>query len=408
MKMKMKMASKHIIAWLCCLLASQSSQSILSPTGSSFLVSAFPSPGQKLQRRQRLTRSQLMVSVLGPSDGKELKDDDGPYSTGTPTLTARMARIIAPIMSLALAGWWNRPAEALAHQQQLLLSTTSSSPARTTTVFDQTVQRYFPNAMPSTKVANLVHKFLVARNFKATNTLYGTSFCPDEINSKPNNKSLSSALQRRLSANQNGAFTLGGLGGLPFVGISGMKAFLSHCPTKEGKVIIAFGPHVGVSESGTVGKVERLGQTAPTTSCGAAIGAYQAIRANHNRRRHPPLPSISDFQEDYIIRQLQTTLDMKSVASDDEVASRVTKQMFGVIVSMLMEQLHACWQDPSFWENISEVVLVGGITINRGPNHGPQEDYFQPKVLQSFTKPVEKGERPSQKDYFQEVFPNRT
>lgn len=226
-----------------------------------------------------------------------------------------------------------------------------------------------------------------------------TSFCPDEINSKPQ-KSLASRLQTLLLGNQNGAFGLGGLGGLPFVGITGMKAFLSHAP-RRGKVVIVFGPHVGITENGVVGKVERLGQTGSTTSCGAALGAYQAIQSGNGKKR---LTVSSDFQEDFIITKLRSKL-LLVPREGDNAAVHVTTQLLGIIVDMLMEELNASWKDAEFWERIEEVVLVGGIVLNRGTTSKgtPQEDYFQPQVIQSFTNP--NGElKPLQRNLLSEVF----
>ena len=39
-------------------------------------------------------------------------------------------------------------------------------------------------------------------------------------------------------------FSLGGLGGLPFAGKSGFRAYLHHCPD-NGKLLVMFAPHVG-------------------------------------------------------------------------------------------------------------------------------------------------------------------
>ena len=43
-----------------------------------------------------------------------------------------------------------------------------------------------------------------------------------------------------------------------------------------------FAPHVGVDSSGTVGKVHRHGIEGPTTACGAAVGAYHAVKADRS------------------------------------------------------------------------------------------------------------------------------
>ena len=50
---------------------------------------------------------------------------------------------------------------------------------------------------------------------------------------------------------------------------------LSHIPD-DGNVVILFGPHVGISPEGEVGKFSRVGQKKLSTACGAAIAAFNA------------------------------------------------------------------------------------------------------------------------------------
>lgn len=50
-------------------------------------------------------------------------------------------------------------------------------------------------------------------------------------------------------------------------------------------MVIFFGPHVGVSNTGIVGKVERLGRKKLSGACGAALGAYKALTAEKLERQ---------------------------------------------------------------------------------------------------------------------------
>lgn len=145
-------------------------------------------------------------------------------------------------------------------------------PAPSPKSFEEALEKYFPKALPSSVVATKVQATLSKRKFTRANTLFGTSICPDEINNKPT-KSLPAALQRAMT-DLNGVFHLGGLAGLPYMGTSGMKAFLSHCPM-NGKVFIMYGPHIGITDEGIVGKVERLGQTIPSLDCDTTLKALE-------------------------------------------------------------------------------------------------------------------------------------
>jgi hypothetical protein len=263
------------------------------------------------------------------------------------------------------------------------------------------------------------------RNFNRSNTLFGSSVCPDEINSKPS-KSLAAQFQASLT-DQNGVFTLGGLGGIPFVGISGMGAFLSHTPT-NGKVVIMYGPHVGISDDGQVGKVERLSKDKLSGSCGAGLGAYKAIYAEIKAAEEekvkaaaegkpppppPPAPkpkklSVMDNQEEYIIRRLKPKLTTPAALAVSSAAmpAFVTTRMYDLVRELLMELMKAYWSGSGAWDSVDEIVLLGGIVVNRGQFSGSiesREDFFQPLVFDSYTKPSGGGQ-PVPTDLFPETF----
>ena len=165
-------------------------------------------------------------------------------------------------------------------------SVVSSEKARTTTppkkakTFDEALEQYFPNALPTTVIATEVENCLSLHKFTRGNSIFATCVCPDEVNSKP--KSLTHALQSALT-DLNGSFQLGGLAGLPYLGVSGMKNFLSHAP-KNGKVFILFGSHVGITDEGVVGNVERLGRGGTTLDCDTTLNAL-TVAQSRNRRR---------------------------------------------------------------------------------------------------------------------------
>jgi hypothetical protein len=133
------------------------------------------------------------------------------------------------------------------------------------------LHEYFPGALPSHAMHARILEALSNSRFGLTpaNTIFGTSVCPDEINTMKN------CLPKLQKAYWGKAFPLGGISGTPFAGKTGFKAFSHHVPD-NGNVVILFGPHVGVSASGEVGKVHRDGQACESTSCGAVVGAYKA------------------------------------------------------------------------------------------------------------------------------------
>ena len=264
--------------------------------------------------------------------------------------------------------------------------------------FDSSLQTYFPGALTNSAIALRVAASLRDRGYTRTNTLFGSSLCSDEINDTA--ESLVGDLQNKLGV--EGVFNLGGLGGLPFVGISGMGAFTSHAPV-DGKIFIVFGPHVGISNDGVVGKIERVGKKSVSGSCGAGIGAYKAIIAMKD-----PVPttttkdafSIKDVQEEYIISQLSTRLDsIKGKEPDNDTITYVTNKMYDLVWEMLRSEVNEFTTKADFWGGVTEVTLLGGIVVNRGHGEGVPggEDFYQPLMLKSLTKDGES-------DIYGEVF----
>jgi hypothetical protein len=286
-------------------------------------------------------------------------------------MTAREARITGPLSTIAAATLLSNAGKAEA--------AINSSPD-----FDSSVRTFFPGAVPNTVVNNRAAERLLSRGYRPYNTILGSSLCSDEIDSTA--LSLMQQLQKSLTLKKDGGvFNLGGLGGVPFVGKSGFGAFLSHVPV-SGKVIILYGPHVGISNEGVVGKVERVGQDKPSGACGAALGAYKAIKAGG---RGPN--DKFDYQEEFIIDELtpklQTLLEQQKnsgavngFVNANTAITAVTCNMFDIVNDVLEEQLEASFKSPGFWDKVSEVTLLGGIVVNRGHGNGLPggDDYFQP------------------------------
>lgn len=293
-------------------------------------------------------------------------------------MTPRDARINVPLSALAASTLVTNssPAEALV-----------ASPD-----FDTSVRTFFPGAVPNSVVNLRVSKKLSGRDYRPYNTIMGSSLCSDEIDSTA--LSLKQQLQRTLCLkNDGGVFELGGLAGVPFVGKSGFGAFLSHVPV-NGKVVILYGPHVGISNEGVVGKVERVGVPNPSTSCGAAVGAYKAIKAGG---RGPN--DAFDYQEEFIIDELTPKLQdllqqqknsgaVNGFVNQNTAIASVTCNMFDIVNDVMEGQLEAAYSKPGFWDKVSEITLLGGIVVNRGHGQGlvGGDDYFQPLQFKAINK----------------------
>jgi hypothetical protein len=136
------------------------------------------------------------------------------------------------------------------------------------------------------------------------NTLFASSVCVDEINHHDD------SLNNRLADFWGECFYMGGLGGLPFVGKVGFKAYSSHVP-KGGNTFILFAPHVGLSPDAVIGKYARPGQEHHDSACGAAIGAFATLQkfckkdGSFDEEALSMVAGPFDYQFSYIIQNMK-------------------------------------------------------------------------------------------------------
>jgi len=273
--------------------------------------------------------------------------------------------------------------------------------------FQSSLKTYFPGSISNNGVMKRIMPILQKRGFTQSNTVLGSSLCSDEILDGTAPRTLLHSIHD--SFGKGGIFSLGGLGGIPFVGKTGFAAFFGHCPD-GGRVFITYGPHVGVSSGdGTVGRVERVGQGGRiTASCGAALGAYNAILD----RRSGGMSNKSgggvegeqfDLQQQFIIQKLNERMEKGNFFNDvvastnnsssdggsgsknKEIAA-VTQYMYNIIDDLMSAQIRTFTNNnPGFFDNILEVVLMGGIVINSGKYEASPRapDYFQPLSMKA-------------------------
>lgn len=253
----------------------------------------------------------------------------------------------------------------------------------------------FPTALLSDALDEAVARTLAARGYTPANTLFGHSVCSDEVNNK--DEQLVSLMVKRW---QEG-FSLGGLGGLPFAGKSGFRAFLHHVPDK-GKLLILFAPHVGIDADGRIGALQRDGQNAVSKACGAGIGAYKALmsKANAPASQNPVLEmEDGDVEFDPELKTIIPLLGSRinGVEDSSDPIAYVTYQMYAIVRELLDQCIS---ETPDVWDWASEVAIVGGVMINRRvggdafqplsfearrPNGKPTIDLYE----QTFGKPPE-------------------
>jgi hypothetical protein len=133
------------------------------------------------------------------------------------------------------------------------------------------IQQHYPNANTTIDSVNHFIDFIENQlDLEPSQVMMADSICSDDVNSIQ----YPARTQEFL-----GPFKMGGLDGYPFTGLTGMGAFASHVPD-EGAVAIYYGPHIGITQSGTIGEIHRHGQTKNSGCCGAAKGALSKLTNN--------------------------------------------------------------------------------------------------------------------------------
>ena len=228
----------------------------------------------------------------------------------------------------------------------------------------------------------------------AQNTLFATSTCPDEVNYPPGE--MLNLMQTRWGE----SFSLGGLGGVPFVGNAGFGAYAHHAPDEKGKMFIVFAPHVGIGLDGKIGALERLNQGGVSTACGAGIGAYNAIlkdalkmsEEGEKKAAAPeaaPAADYFDAQIAFIKSELGPRL--KGIEQASDPIAYVTYQMYALCREFFVDTILTA----SLWDEAQELAVLGGIQINRAEGG----DFFMPLMFQTRTDKPGTSE-----DLFKETF----
>lgn len=221
-----------------------------------------------------------------------------------------------------------------------------------------TVQRFYPNAIPMSTLQDNVCHNVREQGGDGDHTIWATSLCSDEVTN-----SFHYFTEQMAGP---GPFILGGITGLPFAGVTGLKAFLSHVPT-GGKAMIVYGPHIGITKEGVLGKVSRKNREGHSTCCGSITAAVDSLHVHTSGVKDDPL----DYQQSRVTQHLHNHRD--DILSATSPIKAATDHAFDAIERKLERLLDKVLSEfPGI-----QLVLVGGIEIN---TDWDQEDYFDLKT----------------------------
>jgi len=160
---------------------------------------------------------------------------------------------------------------------------------------------------------------------------------------------------------------MGGISGTPFTGVTGFAAFSSHV-ADEGNILVAFGPHVGISEEGEVGKIERNGQASVSSACGAVIGAYNACQSGWTTGSIDE--SSYDMQMDFCKREIEPHAD--AIAKTENPMAALSHQSYHMVKDSMFSSVNTKFGN-------GYLCLLGGVQVNMPPGI---PDHFYPVTFE--------------------------
>jgi len=208
----------------------------------------------------------------------------------------------------------------------------------------EAIKKEFPGAMPYDVAIDSLLQQLSRVGVSADEILWGQSTCVDDITNTKNKFA-----HRKIK----GPFTFGGLGGLPFTGITGMNAFAHHVP-EAGTALLFVGPHIGYNESEGWGKILRHGQHHTSTCCGALYAALEKLQRSEIKAGDL---LAEDYQEQ-VIEQLALRHQDEILKSDKPLLA-LTRVVFDEAEQQMTQYAHAVHE-----RHFAYAVVVVGVIIN--------------------------------------------
>lgn len=212
------------------------------------------------------------------------------------------------------------------------------------------IRKWYPDAITTIDGVNRIIDFIENELLlEPRQVMLADSICSDDVNS----------IQYPARALEFlGPFKMGGLDGFPFTGLTGMGAFASHVPD-DGAVYIYYGPHIGITKTGTIGEIHRFGQSRNSSCCGAAKGALGKLLNNQ----------IIEGQVSEIDFQMNT-IEQILFAQKDRILSAETPlyEATEVIYEAIDRRINELVEKTKY--NCKYVILIGAILINSDTDMG--------------------------------------
>lgn len=226
---------------------------------------------------------------------------------------------------------------------------------------EKIISQYFDEFTTMSEAShNAVIKIAEREGIEMNRIILATSFCFDELNHHQE--------KMKLPITQ-GTFIMGGLAGYPFVGEIGLTAFADHIPD-NGAALFIFGSHIGISSTGEVGKVKRVGQHRHTNTCGALMKVQSHVLSSSIHKIDPV--DYSGFQAEFLALRLLPMA--KEIRNAEVPILKTTHLVYDEIENEILKLII----NNEVLQADFPVYILGGIVINTDET---LPNYFSQKVF---------------------------
>lgn len=243
------------------------------------------------------------------------------------------------------------------------MKATAKSPSNMVTI--NKLMRSFPKAITNSELVSRVSTALEKYGY-GESTLLATSLCCDEVNRE---------LDLDLSKIYGDHFSMGGLAGFAFGGVTSFGAMAHHIPT-GGDCLVVYGPHVGVDADGNVGKINRRGRKSSGACCGSGVAAAGYVDAVRKGKRDPSAPATNplDAQQNFVGNLLLPHGHRLEEAEDPMI--ELPLAMFDAQNDLMHQIVAAGCEEVG---GNGKIALLGGVQINTPAG---TSDFFLPMVFE--------------------------
>lgn len=234
----------------------------------------------------------------------------------------------------------------------------------TTPSLEDLVRRHFPGAMTELAFLERTRDTLANdHRIDMSRVLLATSICADDVIPVRESDTPLAKRQSKLKKDLLGPFSMGGLAGIPYSGLTGMLTIAHHIP-EGGSALIVYGPHIGMNDEGELGKILRPGQHHESAACGALTLALKHLQSSPGYQ-----PAYDDDDTEQMTLERRLLPHREQILAAENPLRSATDIAYTIIHELILRYVRA--QKMEF--DCEYLALAGGVVINTSPQH---DDYI--------------------------------